>query len=77
MQVKKITAEEAEKLLASAPARRVGEYSKLIEQVKKDKQPRVVEGLTRGAAWGLIRRCKQEGLQAKALEKGTKVLIYV
>ena len=76
MQVKKISAEEAEKLLASAPVRRVGEYSKLIEQVKRDKQPRVVEGLTRGAAWGLIRRCKQAGLNAKALEKGSKVLIY-
>ena len=76
MQVKKISAEEAEKLLASVPVRRVGEYSKLIEQVKRDKQPRVVEGLTRGAAWGLIRKCKQAGLNAKALEKGSKVLIY-
>jgi hypothetical protein len=77
MQVKKITVDEVQKILESLPTRRTGEYTKIIEQVKRDKQPRVVEGLTRGAAWGLIRRCKQEGLQAKALDKGTKVLIYV
>jgi hypothetical protein len=76
VKVSKITVEEAQKILESLPTRRTGEYNKIIEAVKKDKMPRVVEGLTRGAAWGLIRRVKQEGLNAKALEKGTKVLIY-
>jgi phosphoribosylaminoimidazole (AIR) synthetase len=75
MQVKKITLQEAEELLKTLPVRRTGEYDKLIEQVKKDKQPRVIEGLTHGAAWALYRRCKQEGLQAKVLNKGEKVLI--
>jgi hypothetical protein len=75
MQVKKITPQEAEELLKTLPVRRTGEYDKLIEQVKKDKQPRVVEGLTHGAAWALYRRCKQEGLQARVLDKGGKVLI--
>jgi len=75
VQVKKITEDEAEKILASAPVRRVGEYDKIIESVKKDKAPRLIEGLTRGQAWGLIRKCKENGLSAKALEKGTKVLV--
>jgi hypothetical protein len=75
MQVKKISPQEAEELLKALPVRRTGEYDKLIEQVKKDKQPRVVEGLTHGAAWALYRRCKQEGLQARVLDKGGKVLI--
>jgi hypothetical protein len=75
VQVKKITPQEAEELLKTLPIRRTSEYDKLIEQVKKDKQPRVIEGLTRGAAWALYRRCKQEGIQAKVLNKGEKVLI--
>jgi hypothetical protein len=75
MQVKKISVEEAEKLLASAPVRRTGEYDKIIDGVKKDKAPRLIEGLTRGQAWGLIRKCKSAGLNAKALEHGSKVLV--
>jgi len=75
MQVKKITLQEAEELLKTLPIRRTSEYGKLIESVKKDRQPRVIEGLSRGAAWALYRRCKQEGLQAKVLNKGEKVLI--
>jgi len=75
MKVSKLTSAEAEQLLAQAPVRRVGEYAKIIESVQKDKQPRLVEGLSRGAAWGLIRKCKEAGINAKALEHGTKVLI--
>jgi hypothetical protein len=75
VKVSKITSEEAEKILASAPVRRIGEYDKVIEAVKKDKAPRLIEGLTRGQAWGLIRKCKEAGLTARALEKGSKVLI--
>jgi hypothetical protein len=75
MQVKKITSEEAEKILASAPVRRVGEYDKVIEAVKKDKVPRLIEGLTRGQSWGLVRKCKQAGLNARVLGHGTEVLV--
>jgi hypothetical protein len=75
MKVSKISVEEAQKLLESAPVRRVGEYDKIIEAVKKDKMPRLIEGLTRGQAWGLIRKCKQAGVNARALEHGTKVLV--
>jgi hypothetical protein len=75
MKVNKISVEEAQRLLESAPVRRVGEYDKIIDAVKKDKVPRLVEGLTRGQAWGLIRKCKQAGVNARALDKGSKVLI--
>jgi len=74
VEVRKISVEEAKKLLNEHPSKRPGRWNSVFEQVKASNQPIIVEGLTRGSAWHLARRAKQEGLFARVIG-GTTVII--
>jgi hypothetical protein len=73
--IEKISIEAAKNELAKTPERKMGQWAKLVAEVKKDGQARKVTGLSRGSAWGLMRTAKQAGLTARVLEKGTVVVI--
>jgi len=59
----------------SAPERKVGRWDEVCEQVKKTGKAANITGLTRGQAWSLKRTATNAGLEARVLEKGTRVVI--
>jgi len=74
VEVRKISIEEAKKLLNEHPSKRPGRWNSVFEQVKASKEPVIIKGLTRGSAWHLARRAKQEGFFARVIG-GTAVII--
>ena len=74
VEVRRISKEEALEMLRNHPSKRPGRWNSVFEQARESKDPIVVEGLTRGSAWHLARRAKQEGLFARVIG-GTTVII--
>ena len=75
MKVEKVKAVEAAEEFAKIPERRVGQWSEIFAQLKKDKQPVRITGITHGQVAALRRKSKEEGFPCKSIEKGTGVLL--
>ena len=73
--VKKLTAAQAEELLASIPAREVGRWSKIIAEVLKTGTPQQITDLSKGQVAGIVRNARQAGLSARAINKYSGVLL--
>ena len=74
VEIRKISVEEAKRLLNEHPSKRPGRWNDVFEQVKASKEPIIIEGLTRGSAWHLARRAKQEGLFARVIGGDTVII---
>ena len=74
VEVRKISVEEAKKLLNEHPSKRPGRWNDVFSEVKRSKEPRIIKGLTRGSAWHLARRAKQEGLFARVIGGDTVII---
>lgn len=73
--VKKLSVEQAEKILSETPAREVGRWSKVIAEVKKTGTPAQITDLSKGQVAGIVRNAHQAELSARAINKYTGVLI--
>ena len=77
--VKKIVLapEQLQEILSKTPARKRGIWQELINEVKRTKKPMLVEDVSRGQAWALRRAALQAGIQARVIENGKKVILFV
>jgi len=72
-----LTIEQLQEILSKAPARNRGVWQELINEVKRTKKPMLVEDVSRGQAWALRRAALQAGIQARVIENGKKVILFV
>lgn len=74
VKVERIAVETAEEMIKNAPTRQPGRWNKVFETVKKTGDAVKVEDVSRGTAWHLKRRAKEQGLVARVIG-GTTVVI--
>jgi hypothetical protein len=74
VEIKKISVEEARRLLKEHPSKRPGRWDEVFSRVLSSDQPIIVKGLSRGSAWHLRRRAKELGLFARVIGGDTVVL---
>jgi hypothetical protein len=75
MKTEKLDAVKAEEEYEKIPVRAKGQWTTLFEEMKKDKQPRRVTGITAGQIAAIQRKAKELKFRVKRIEKGTGVLI--
>ena len=77
MEVKKVSAAEAEEQYKKAPQRKTGHWTTLFEELAKDKQPRRITGITAGQLAALKRKAKELKFRCVGMDKGTGALILL
>jgi len=75
MDVTKVSKEKAEETFAKAPDRRAGKWTELCTEVKKSHQAVEVSGLKKGQVAHLVKKARDMGLRARALNHMTGVLV--
>jgi len=74
VKMERIAVETAEELIKNAPTRQPGKWNEVFEAVKKTGDAVKVSDISRGTAWHLKRRAKEQGLVARVIG-GTTVII--
>jgi len=75
MKTTRLSVDAAKEEIAKQPERQKGQWTRLVEEVKKTGQAVKVSELSRGQCWGLKRALKEGGLEGRVVDKSTAVII--